>query len=55
VRRADDHEQPYFEDIAEVQALHPGVKEQLRRAYRELEPGEGDDLPKPSAAGPTSG
>ena len=55
VRRADDHEQPYFTDIGEVQALHPTVKEQLRRAYRELEPAEGDDLPKSSAAGPTSG
>ncbi len=55
VRRASDHEQPYFGDIAEVQALHPAVKEQLRRAYRELEPAEGDELPKSSAAGPTSG
>jgi hypothetical protein len=47
VRRADDHETAYFEDIAEVQALHPAVKEQLRSAYRELEPAEGNDLPKP--------
>jgi hypothetical protein len=55
VRRADDHDAAYFNDIAQVQALHPAVKEQLRRAYRELEQAEGDDLPKPSAAGPTSG
>jgi hypothetical protein len=55
VRRAGDYEQPYFNDIAEVQALHPAVKEQLRRAYREIEPSEGDELPKPSAAGATSG
>jgi hypothetical protein len=47
VRRADDHEVAYFDDIAEVQALHPAVKEQVRTAYRELEPAEGDDLPKP--------
>jgi len=55
VRRADDHETAYFDDIAEVQALHVVLKEQLRRAYRELEPAEGNDLPKPSAAGATSG
>jgi hypothetical protein len=55
VRRAEDHEQPYFSDIGEVQALHVVVKEQLRRAYRELEPEGGDELPKPSAAGATSG
>ena len=55
VRRADDHERAYFDDIAEVQALRVEVKEQLRRAYRELEPAEADDLPKPSAAGATSG
>jgi hypothetical protein len=55
VRRADDHDAAYFDGIAQVQALHPAVKEQLRRAYRELEQAEGDDLPKPSAAGPTSG
>jgi hypothetical protein len=47
VRRADNHEAAYFDDIAEVQALHPAVKEQVRTAYRELEPAEGDDLPKP--------
>jgi hypothetical protein len=55
VRRAGDHDTPYFNDIAEIQALHPAVKEQLRSAYHELEPADGDDLPKPSAAGPTSG
>ena len=49
VRRADDHERQYFEDISEVRGLHPAVKEQLRLAYRELEPGEGDELPKSSA------
>jgi len=46
VRRADDHERPYFGDIAQVQKLHPAVKEQLRRAYAELEPAEGEMLPK---------
>ena len=46
VRRADDHERQYFEDISAVRMLHPTVKEQLRRAYRELEPGGGDELPK---------
>ncbi|MFB3882886.1 MAG: hypothetical protein ACE149_16600 [Armatimonadota bacterium] len=55
VRRSDDHSAAYFSDIGEVQALHPQVKEQLRRAYRELEPAEAPDLPKPSAAGATSG
>jgi hypothetical protein len=54
VRRAEDHEQPYFQQIAEVQALHPEVKEQLRRGYRELEHPEGDALPKFSAATPDS-
>ena len=54
VRRAEDRERPYFQQIAEVQALHPEVKEQLRRAYRELEPPEGDALPKASAAIPDS-
>lgn len=46
VRRVEDHAQPYFADIAEVQGLHPAVKEQLRRAYRELEPAEEADFPK---------
>jgi hypothetical protein len=46
VRKVDEHERPYFDDIAQVQQLHPAVKEQLRRAYRELEPPEGDELPK---------
>ncbi len=55
VRRADDHEAPYFASITEVQGLHADVKEQLRRAYRELEPQGGDELPKPSAAGANSG
>ena len=55
VRHADDHQQPYFQDIREVQGLHPAVKDQLRLVYRELEPPEGDTLPKPSAATPASG
>lgn len=46
VRRAENHEEQYFTCIAEVRALHPEVKEQLRRAYRELEPAEGDAFPK---------
>jgi len=46
VRRAEDHQQAYFQSIEQVQALHPAVKDQLRRAYRELEPPEGDALPK---------
>jgi len=54
VHRAEDHDQPYFQQIADVQALHPEVKEQLRRGYRELEPPEGDALPKASAATPDS-
>jgi len=54
VRRAEDHDRAYFDDIAEVQALHPAVKEQLRRTYRELEPAEGEALPKSSAASPSS-
>jgi len=49
VRRADDHEKPYFEKLPQVQELHPAVKEQLRRAYRELEPAQGETLPKSSA------
>ena len=54
VRRAEDHDRPYFNDIAEVRAMHPVVKEQLRRDYRELEPAEEEALPKPSAAAPSS-
>jgi hypothetical protein len=54
VRRAADHDRPYFDDISEVQALHPTVKDQLRRAYRALEPHEADALPKSSAASPSS-
>ncbi len=46
VRRLEDHAQPYFTDLSQVQALHPAVKEQLRRAYLELEPKEADELPK---------
>jgi hypothetical protein len=46
VRRVENHEEAYFADIAEVRGLHVVVKEQLRRAYRELEPEEGDELPK---------
>ena len=55
VRRLDDRERQYFEDISEVRELHPAVKEQLRLAYRELEPGEGDELPKASALSRSSG
>jgi hypothetical protein len=54
VRQTEDHLQPYFADIGEVQALHPAVKEQLRRAYQELEPRDEDELPKLSAAIPVS-
>jgi hypothetical protein len=46
VRRAGDPERPYFEAIAQVQALHPAVKDQLRRAYQELEAAHGESLPK---------
>jgi hypothetical protein len=46
VRRAEDHRQQYFADIGQVQGLRPEVKEQLRLAYRELEPAEGDARPK---------
>jgi hypothetical protein len=46
VRRAEDHEEQYFHCIAEVRSLHPQVKEQLRHAYRDLEPAEGDTFPK---------
>jgi hypothetical protein len=46
VKRSEEHAQPYFGEVSEVQGLHPEVKEQLRRAYRELEPREGDELPK---------
>ncbi len=54
VRCADDHDRPYFGAVAEVQALHSAVKEQLRSAYRELEPAEEEALPKSSAATPSS-
>jgi len=54
VRRADDHAEQYFSDIAEVQGLRPEVKGQLRERYRELEAGPGDELPKCSAATPSS-
>jgi hypothetical protein len=50
VRRADDHARPYFQSVAQVQALHPAVKEQLRRAYREVDPPEAEALPKASAS-----
>ena len=46
VRRAEDHAEQYFGDIAQVQALHPVVKEQLRAAYREVDPPEREALPK---------
>jgi hypothetical protein len=46
VRRAEDHAQQYFSDISELQRLHPAVREQLKRAYRALEPEAGADLPK---------
>jgi hypothetical protein len=46
VRRAENHDEQYVAGIAEVRALHPEVKEQLRRAYRDLEPVEGDAFPK---------
>lgn len=55
VRRLEDHGEQYFADIAEVQGLHLAVKEQLRRAYRGLEPPEGGEFPKGSAPGPSSG
>ena len=54
VRCAEDHDRPYLDGISEVQALHPAVKDQLRRAYRALEPQEADTLPKSSAAAPSS-
>lgn len=55
VRRVEDHDESYFKDISEVRGLHPSVKERLRRSYRELEPEEGDELPKSSARSPSSG
>jgi len=54
VRRADDHGEQYLSEISEVQGLHPEVKGQLRESYRELEAGQGDELPKCSAATPSS-
>ncbi len=55
VRRSDDHARPYFESVDQVRALHPAVKEQLRAAYRELDPPERESLPKSSAATRDSG
>lgn len=46
VRRAENHEEPYFAGVAEVRALHPEVREQLRRAYRALEPAAEEALPE---------
>jgi hypothetical protein len=46
VRRAEDHERQYFDGIEVVHSLHPAVKEQLRRAYRALEPADAHSLPK---------
>jgi hypothetical protein len=46
VRPADDHERQYFDSVEVVQSLHPAVKEQLRRAYRALEPADAHSLPK---------
>ncbi|MGD0112476.1 MAG: hypothetical protein ABSD48_11490 [Armatimonadota bacterium] len=46
VRRAEDHERQYFDSVEVVHALHPAVKEQLRRAYRALEPADTPSLPK---------
>jgi hypothetical protein len=55
VRRAEDHGQQYFPHIAQVHGLHAEVKEQLRAAYRELEPTEAEAFPKSSAGARTSG
>jgi hypothetical protein len=46
VRRVEDHDRQYFDRIEAVQGLHPEVKDQLRRAYRALEPAEVGSLPK---------
>jgi hypothetical protein len=46
VRRVEDQERQYFDSVEVVQSLHPAVKEQLRRAYRALEPAEVHSLPK---------
>ena len=46
VRRAEDHERQYFDSVEVVKSLHPAVKEQLRRAYRGLEPADAHSLPK---------
>jgi len=46
VRRAEDHGRQYFESAEVVRSLHPAVKEQLRRAYRALEPADAHSLPK---------
>jgi len=54
VRSAEDHSQQYFQEVEEVRALHPLVKEQLRAAYREVDPPEREALPKASASTPVS-
>jgi hypothetical protein len=46
VRRAEDHGRQYFDSVEVVRSLHPAVKEQLRRAYRALEPTDVHSLPK---------
>jgi hypothetical protein len=63
VRRPDDSARPYFDDIDEVRRLHPAVKEQLKRAYLELDAGAQTgpasppeaDLPNSSSSSPGSG
>ena len=62
VRQADDSSLPYFDKIQEVRGLHPSVKEQLKRAYLELDAGAeagadlatGDSLPNFSSSSPSS-
>lgn len=56
VREAEDHGNYYFDDRREVLALHPKVREQIERAYREIsvEPTEGKDLPAPAGSSPSS-
>jgi len=54
VRRAEDHAQQYFQEVEEVRALHPLVKERLRAAYREVDPPEREALPKALANTPVS-
>lgn len=55
VRRAEDQGKQYFDDVTRLQALHPAVKEQLRAAYREVDPPEREALPKSSASTSASG